>query len=76
MLTATLLLFANSLLLTLRLSGGNSFPRPLSATEERDCLARMGQGDTAARDMLIEHNLRLVAHVVKKVYCKRLIRPG
>ena len=68
MLTATLLLFANSLLLTLRLSGGNSFPRPLSAAEERDCLARLGQGDTAARDMLIEHNLRLVAHVVKKYY--------
>lgn len=68
MLTATLLLFANSLLLTLRLSGGNSFPRPLSAAEERDCLARLEQGDTAARDMLIEHNLRLVAHVVKKYY--------
>lgn len=40
MLTGPLLLLANSLLLTLRLSGGNSFPRPLSAAEERDCLAR------------------------------------
>lgn len=68
MLTATLLLFANSLLLTLRLSGGNSFPRPLSAAEERDCLMRMGQGDMEARNVLIEHNLRLVAHVVKKYY--------
>ena len=68
MLTGPLLLFANSLLLTLRLSGGNSFPRPLSAAEERDYLVRWEQGDITARNELIEHNLRLVAHVVKKYY--------
>ena len=68
MLTGTLLLLANSLLLTLRLAGGNSFPRPLSAEEEQECLERWEEGDTAARDQLIEHNLRLVAHVVKKYY--------
>lgn len=68
MLTEALLLFANNLLLTLRLSGGNSFPRPLSAVEEQDCLARWEQGDIDARNQLIEHNLRLVAHVVKKYY--------
>ena len=68
MLTGTLLLFANSLLLTLRLSGGNSFPRPLSAAEEQECLKRWEAGDIQARDKLIEHNLRLVAHVVKKYY--------
>ena len=68
MLTATLLLFANSLLLTLRLSGGGSFPRPLSAAEERECLKRCAEGDQEARNRLIEHNLRLVAHVVKKYY--------
>ena len=68
MLTGTLLLLANSLLLTLRLAGGNSFPRPLSAEEEQECLERWEEGDTAARDRLIEHNLRLVAHVVKKYY--------
>ena len=68
MLTGTLLLFANSLLLTLRLSGGNSFPRPLSAAEERECLERWERGDITARNKLIEHNLRLVAHVVKKYY--------
>ena len=68
MLTGTLLLLANSLLLTLRLAGGNSFPRPLSGEEEKDCLARWEKGDIAARDQLIEHNLRLVAHVVKKYY--------
>ena len=68
MLSAALLLFANSLLLTLRLSGGGSFPRPLSAAEERECLRRCAEGDQEARDRLIEHNLRLVAHVVKKYY--------
>ena len=68
MLSAALLLFANSLLLTLRLSGGGSFPRPLRPEEERDCLERAAAGDLAARNALIEHNLRLVAHVVKKYY--------
>ena len=68
MLMETLMLFANSLLLTLRLAGSGSFPRPLSAAEERECLERMEAGDTAARDKIIEHNLRLVAHVVKKYY--------
>ena len=68
MLSAALLLFANSLLLTLRLSGGGSFPRPLRPEEERDCLERAAAGDLAARNTLIEHNLRLVAHVVKKYY--------
>ena len=68
MLTAALLLFANSLLLSLRLSGGGSFPRPLNAEEERECLERYAKGDQEARNILIEHNLRLVAHVVKKYY--------
>ncbi|MFT8362062.1 MAG: RNA polymerase sporulation sigma factor SigK [Sporolactobacillus sp.] len=44
----------------------NAFPQPLSEEEERQCLERMAQGDQAARDKLIEHNLRLVAHIVKK----------
>jgi len=68
MLTEALLLFANSLLLTLRLSGSNSFPRPLSAAEEREYLERWKQGEITARNKLVEHNLRLVAHVVKKYY--------
>jgi hypothetical protein len=66
MLTAALLLFANSLLFTLRLSGGGSFPKPLSAAEERENLARCAAGDLEARNTLIEHNLRLVAHIIKK----------
>ena len=47
---------------------GSSFPKPLSAKKERDCFERMENGDTGARDMLVEHNLRLVAHIIKKYY--------
>ena len=68
MISAALMLFANTLLFSLRLERGGSFPRPLSAAEERDCLDRLAQGDPEARNTLIEHNLRLVAHIVKKYY--------
>ena len=68
MLSGALLLFANTLLFSLRLSGGNSFPKPLSAVEERQWLTRYAQGDPEARNVLIEHNLRLVAHIIKKYY--------
>ena len=66
MMTAALLMLANTMLFSLRLNGGGSFPKPLTAEEEREYLARMERGDRAARDALIERNLRLVAHVVKK----------
>ena len=66
MLPVWLLLMLNGLYVTLRLSGGeSSFPRPLRAEEERACLEAMAAGDAGARDRLIEHNLRLVAHIVK-----------
>ena len=45
-----------------------SFPRPLSLAQEREAFAAMQRGDVSARDTLISHNLRLVAHVVKKYY--------
>ena len=62
-------LLLNSLYMTLRLSGGEgSFPRPLKPEEERRYLEEMATGDSRARDRLIEHNLRLVAHIVKKYY--------
>ena len=66
MFTAWILLMLNSLFFTLRLSGGGrgSFPRPLKAEEERMYLERMAQGDLEARNILIEHNLRLVAHIM------------
>ena len=68
MLTAALLLFANNLLLSLRLSGSGSFPKPLTAEEERMYLKRSAEGDLEARNILIERNLRLVAHIMKKYY--------
>lgn len=69
MLTAWIALLLNSLCFSLRLSGGTgSFPRPLKAAEEREYLERMAGGDLEARNKLIEHNLRLVAHIMKKYY--------
>ena len=68
MLTTALLVLANTLLFTLRLSGSGSFPKPLSAAEERFWLQRYAEGDPEARNVLIEHNLRLVTHIIKKYY--------
>ena len=69
MLSAALLLLANSLFLTLRLTGNpGSFPKPLSAKEEQLYLERSLEGDLEARNILVEHNLRLVAHIIKKYY--------
>ncbi len=45
-----------------------SFPKPLSAAEEKACFEKMAAGSSVARSRLIEHNLRLVAHIVKKYY--------
>ena len=56
------------LFFALHLSSTGSFPPPLSAEEEQKCLLACAAGDTAARDKLIEHNLRLVVHVIKKYY--------
>ncbi len=55
----------SSLPLMGHVSNGN-FPEPLSEEEEKECLLKMREGDKAARDKMIEHNLRLVAHIVKK----------
>ena len=69
MLSAALLLLCNSLFLSLHLTGSaGSFPKPLSAARERECLERCAAGDLEARNILVEHNLRLVAHIVKKYY--------
>lgn len=69
MLSAALLLLSNSLFLSLRLTGNpGSFPRPLRPEEERACLKQWAQGDLEARNRLVEHNLRLVAHIIKKYY--------
>ena len=60
--------FSSLLFFVLHVSGAGSFPKSLSAKEEQETLRRMAAGDRAARGKLIEHNLRLVAHIVKKYY--------
>ncbi len=59
---------SNLFFFALHLSGTGSFPPPLSAKRERECLLAMKNGDVNAKNELIEHNLRLVAHIIKKYY--------
>ena len=62
-------LMLSTLLYSLQLSTG-SFPKPLTAEEERHYLELSAQGDLEARNILIERNLRLVAHIMKKYYAQ------
>ncbi len=55
----------------LHVCGSGSFPKPLSEKKEREYLLRMKNGDKNARNILVEHNLRLVAHIIKKYYGKQ-----
>lgn len=48
------------------LSNASAFPQPLAPADERDAISALHRGDAAARNRLVEHNLRLVAHIVKK----------
>ena len=59
---------SNLLYFALHIEGHGSFPKPLSAKKEQECFCSMENGDETARCMLIEHNLRLVAHIIKKYY--------
>lgn len=52
----------------LHVCGNGSFPKPLSAKQEREYLEKSANGDIEARNILVEHNLRLVAHIIKKYY--------
>lgn len=65
-LSATVWLVFSSMLYSLRLADRGSFPKPLTVAEERHYLERAAQGDIEARNILIERNLRLVAHIMKK----------
>ena len=56
------------LFFALHVTGTGSFPKPLGAKQERECLQRIRDGDVAAKNELIEHNLRLVVHIIKKYY--------
>ena len=70
MLLTLLQFFATKfLVLALHLEAG-SFPKPLSAREEIETFAALRAGDRSAREKIIRHNLRLVAHVAKKYYAQ------
>ena len=61
-------LISGMVFFVLQVLNSGSFPKPLSAEEERAALVAMRAGDKQARGRLIEHNLRLVAHIIKKRY--------
>ena len=69
MLYSAFMMLVSSAFLMLRLgTNSGSFPRPLTAKEEREYVDKWLEGDIEARNKLIEHNLRLVAHIIKKYY--------
>ena len=59
-------LASHLLYFALHLEKSSTFPKPLSAVQEQEYFQRLEQGDEKAREKLIEHNLRLVAHIAKK----------
>ena len=65
--TVGILLMMSAMMYTLGIQPG-SFPKPLSADEEREYLKKAAEGDLEARNILIEKNMRLVAHIMKKYY--------
>ena len=66
MLELLMRLFEQIMFLTGFVGGGSAFPKALSAEEEEKCLAQYAKGDINAKNTLIEHNLRLVAHITRK----------
>ena len=70
MITLSYALLMTCPFLMLRITGAGSFPKPLTAEEEAEYLERFLAGDAQARNVLIERNLRLVAHIIKKYYTK------
>ena len=70
MVSAIWMLLSCPLLMLRVTQSPGSFPRPLKAAEEEEYVRRSVQGDLEARNVLVEHNLRLVAHIVKKYYAQ------
>lgn len=68
MISAVIKMLAGAFMLMLRAQGNGSFPPPLDKKTEHELFVRARAGDKEARSKLIEHNLRLVAHIVKKYY--------
>ena len=62
------MIFSRVLFFALHVDGNKSFPKPLSQSKEKEYFKKMKDGDKKAREKLIEHNLRLVAHIIKKYY--------
>lgn len=60
--------FRNVIFFALHLSSPNLFPKPLPKKEEKELIEKMLHGDEAAKNRLIEHNLRLIVHIIKKYY--------
>lgn len=61
-------LFSNLILMILHVADSDSFPKPLTKKEEEKAIEKMANGDEEAKQLLIERNLRLVAHIIKKYY--------
>ena len=66
--TAMIQFLSQMFFMVLQVVNSGSFPKPLSAAREREALEAMAAGDRDARQRLVEHNLRLVAHIIKKHY--------
>ena len=75
MFSMALLCLSQLVLLVGSVSYGPTFPSPLSKEEEKETIARMMEGDQEAKHSLITHNLRLVAHICKKI-CRQWQRFG
>lgn len=60
--------FKNLIFFALHLGSPNLFPKPLSKKEEEEAVKKSAEGDINARNLLVEHNLRLVVHIIKKYY--------
>lgn len=71
---STIALFIKQISLLVSYVKNNAFPQPLSEEEELKHLTQMAEGNAHSRNMLIEHNLRLVAHIVKKLYTLNKVR--
>lgn len=67
-LTAVIEFFRNLIFFALHIGSPGFFPKPLTKKEEKEALEKAKNGDKKARDLLIEHNLRLVVHIIKKYY--------
>ena len=69
MLSTVMQLLRSNLFVSLHLAGNSGvFPKPLNAAEEQKYLEQFAQGDIQARNKLVEHNMRLVVHIIKKYY--------